>query len=107
MQYSKISSACYGNSSLFIFGYNEAIFLNNFQSISAHTLITRGSDLQRGKLTSYSVGQSRVASAYFLQASSSNESFEESESGSTLSALSCNYIEKGLKNIGVYKETSA
>lgn len=40
--------------------------------------------------TSWSVGQRRVASSYFLQASSSKASLEgEVESGLTLSALSC------------------
>lgn len=42
------------------------------------------------KHTSLSVGQRRVASSYFLQASSSKSSLEgEVESRLTLSALSC------------------
>lgn len=42
------------------------------------------------QLTSWRVGQRRVASSYFLHASSSKASLEaELESGLTLSALSC------------------
>jgi hypothetical protein len=43
----------------------------------------------KDELTSKSAGERRVASAYFLHASSSKASLEEVEFGSTLSALSC------------------
>lgn len=52
--------------------------------------------------TSCSVGQRRVASSYFLQASSSKASLEgEVESGLTLSALSCmpTKIERAVQEI--------
>lgn len=59
-------------------------------------------------LTSLSVGQRRVASSYFLHASSSKASLDgELDSGLTLSALSCMHSENSMKPNNLHQDVTS